>query len=109
MGQGPAMVRGPVDQLLQSAPAQLAQRRIDSETPRASGKLWVPVQLIARGGVGHVARPLGHGRLMRERMGGERQAAIIGDVQPFVPVGGPGIGRLDPPRKVTEDRAGRGP
>jgi hypothetical protein len=55
--------------------------------------------------VNQVARVGSHRRPVRGRVSAEDEARVVGDVQPLVGVGGPGVGLLYPFDEVPQGRA----
>src|SRR4051794_32898240 len=87
---------GPVDEVLQPAPAQLSKGGVDHNPATSTGPLWIPVDLIAGTALGsNIGGTDGHGCSVRRAVAHEDQAAVEWYVQPLVPVGRPAIRRLN--------------
>ena len=104
------MVAAAFDQSGHAGTAERAERRIDREPARPSGELRRPFIVVAL-----AARTLQIGS--RPRHGGtvgggvahECEPAVVGHIEPFVRVGGPGVRRGDTVEQVAEARARPGP
>src|ERR1035437_10433130 len=80
------------DQIGDSSLAELPQRCVGGESSTTARVFGVPVDLVAGVfGVGKVDSPMRHGCAVRRGICDEGIAAVVGDVEPFVAVRGPGI------------------
>ena len=111
-GEPRGEVAAALDELGDPAAAELADRRVDREPAGAAGELRRPVQLVARAalvGVDQVVGVDGGRAAVRLRAGAEHDPAVVGNVQPFVPVGRPRVRPLGAVDQVREARARRRP
>ena len=105
-----SMRTGAVDQIGDSSFPKLPQRCVGGEPAAAARVFGVPVNLIAGVfGVGKVDGSRGHGGAMGRGIGDECVAAVVGNVEPLVPVGGPGVGLVRSGEVVAKVGAGCGP
>src|SRR4029078_9418796 len=82
------------------------------QAPRASRELPRPVALVARAALAALDQVLGldrHRPPVGVGLRAEDDPESVGDVDPLVAVGRPGIGTLGAGYEVREARAGRGP
>src|SRR5262249_59048208 len=92
-----------LDHRANTAAAKMPERRMHGESASAPGEFRRPLEGIAfLVGLNEVRRGYGHGRAMRLRMRADDQAGVVRDVEPFVAVGGPGIGTVNAGDQVFE-------
>src|SRR3954469_3275649 len=78
--------------LTNAVAAQLAQGSITGKTASSPRELRIPVQRITSFGLmRQITCLIAHGSAMRLRLGDKRVSTIVRNIQPFVPVGGPGM------------------
>ena len=111
VGHPPGQGAAAVDQGRHAVAAEVAQRGPDREPAGAARELRRPVLGVALRArrLHEVGRPSRHGRLVGGGVAHDGDAAVVGDVEPFVAVRGPGVRALHAAREVGEARAGRGP
>ena len=96
-----------LDELGDARPAERAKRGVDGEPACPPRELRRPVHLVA-GGSRSVDEVLGretHRGAVGVRMRDEREAAVVGDVEPLVCVGRPGVGLLEPGQVASSGEA----
>ena len=100
-----------LDEVLDAGAAELAQGRPDRE---AAGAARGVGDQVAEGEVvaaraGEVRRGVRHRLPVDDRVGDDRQPAVVRHVEPLVGVGGPGVGLLDAGDQVRTAGGRRGP
>jgi hypothetical protein len=84
-----------LDHVANAATAQVLEHRVDGEASSSSRQLGHPLTWIALCVGGYqVGSAHTHGGTMRLRMGAHDQPAIVRNIQPFMRVGGPGVGEI---------------
>ena len=100
---------GTLDEILESRAPELAQRRPHFDTARAARKVRSVLVGNARLTLGEIGGSDGERRAQRIRVARQHQAAVIGNVQPLVGIGRPGVGVFDAPGEVRARRSSGGP
>ena len=100
-----------LDQSGHAVASQFAEGGVGGEAAGAAGPFGGPVELVAGAGivVGEIGGAVGEGGAVGVGVGDEGVAGIVGDVEPFVAVGGPGVGGFDAAQEMAEARGGGGP
>src|SRR6478672_791241 len=103
IGHLPCASAAALDHVANAAAAQMLEHRVNGEASSSSRQLGHPFTWIALCVSGHQVRSAHvHGGAMRLRMSAHDQTAIVGNVQPFVSVGGPGVGELSAGGEMLE-------
>ena len=84
-----------VDERGDAVAAEAAQRRPDQDAARAARQLRREVERLARRVHRQIRGIHRHRVAQRRRVAHQHDAALVGDVQPLVRVGGPRVGALD--------------
>ena len=97
VGEPAGQAAAPLDQLGDAVPAQLAQRRPDRETPGPAGGLEREVRGAGRDPVEPTRYAAVYDTAATCTSGSraEDEPAVVGDVEPLVPVAAPRVGQLD--------------
>jgi hypothetical protein len=97
------MVAAARDEIGDTSTSQLSERRPGGKAPGTARVVWGPIELVSHiCRVDEVARMMLHRRAMVLRTRHEGITAVVGDVEPLVPVGGPRIRRLGSSEQVPQ-------
>ncbi len=98
------------DEFLDAGAAEFAEGGVAREAAGTAGELRVPIEGLP-GGVllDEVAGVVAHGGAMGLGLGDESVAAVVGNVEPLVAVGGPGVGGFEAAGEAGVARAGGSP
>ena len=105
LGERSRVAAAAVDELADPGPAERADRRVDGHRARAPGELGAVGKWLAALGLvdlDEVRRGRAHRAPVRRGIGAERDAAVVGHVQPLVRVGRPGVRSLGSVDEVAE-------
>ncbi len=111
LGVGGGRIAAAVDERLEAVTAEGAQRGVDDGATRPAGELGRPVDGVSAIVVAllEVGRTGAHGPAMAVRVGADGDAAVVGDVEPLVRVGGPRVGPLGTGRQCARACGWPGP
>ena len=109
VGKATSVRAGAIDQIRDAGTAEGAQGGPDFDAASPARHLRSPLHGLAVGALLEIGRVEVHRVEESFRMADEREAAIVGDVQPLVSIGAPGVATGEAVHQVSRFRRGGGP